>query len=101
MVVKNKAPKHMEIEIEVNTISEALEAATAGADIIMLDNMPLDEMKQVTQMLSGNVKLEASGGISLENVCDIAQIGVDYISVGAITHSAKALDLTLKFEPLR
>jgi nicotinate-nucleotide pyrophosphorylase (carboxylating) len=95
---KQKAPESTKIEIEVNTIAEAMEAAAAGADIVMLDNMPLDEMKQVVEMKSGQVKLEASGGINLDNVRAVAMTGVDFISIGAITHSAKALDFSLELE---
>ena len=95
---KQKAPESTKIEIEVNTIAEAMEAAAAGADIVMLDNMPPDEMKQVAEMTSGQVKLEASGGINLDNVHAVAMTGVDFISIGAITHSAKALDFSLELE---
>ena len=100
-LVKRKAPKHMEIEIEVNTITEALEVATAGVDIIMLDNMSISEMKQVKEMLSGDAKLEVSGGVNLENIYNVAEVGVEFISVGAITHSAKSLDFTLMLESLK
>ncbi|UCE97453.1 MAG: carboxylating nicotinate-nucleotide diphosphorylase [Dehalococcoidia bacterium] len=100
-MVKRKAPKYMEIEIEVNEFNEALEAATAGVDIIMLDNMSVSEMKQVAVMLSGDVRLEASGGVNLENVYEVAKAGVDFISVGSITHSAKSLDFTLVLKLLK
>jgi len=95
---KQKAPEGTKIEIEVNTIAEAMEATTAGADIVMLDNMPPDEMKQVVEMASGQVKLEASGGINPDNVHAVAMTGIDFISIGAITHSAKALDFSLELE---
>ncbi|MFH1663094.1 MAG: carboxylating nicotinate-nucleotide diphosphorylase [Chloroflexota bacterium] len=95
---KKKAPEGANIEIEVNTIAEAMEAAAAGVDIIMLDNMPPDEMKQVAKMTAGQVKLEASGGINLDNVHAVAKTGVDFISVGAITHSARAIDFSLELE---
>jgi len=95
---KQKAPGGTKIEIEVNTIAEAMEADAAGADIVMLDNMPPDEMKQVVKMTSGQVKLEASGGINPDNVHAVAMTGVDFISIGAITHSAKALDFSLELE---
>ena len=93
---KQNAPKGAKIEIEVNTIQEALETAQAGADIIMLDNMSPDEIKQVVELVPEQVKLEASGGIGLDNVRAMARAGVDFISVGAITHSAKALDFSLE-----
>jgi len=93
---KQNAPQGAKIEIEVNTIQEALETAQAGADIIMLDNMSPDEIKQVVELVPEQVKLEASGGIGLDNVRAMAMAGVDFISVGAITHSAKALDFSLE-----
>jgi len=96
---KKNASRGVKIEIEVNTVQEALEAAKAGADIVMLDNMSPDEMKRVVELAPEKVKLEASGGISLENVCTVAGTGVHFISVGAITHSAKALNFSLEIEP--
>lgn len=97
---KQNAPGGMKIEIEINTVPQALEAARAGVDVIMLDNMSLNEMKQVVELMPPPVKLEASGGINLDNVGDVAMSGVDFISVGAITHSARALDFSLELEPL-
>jgi len=96
---KQNAPKNVKIEIEVNTVPEALEAAKARADIIMLDNMSPDDMKRVVERVPEQVKLEASGGIGLDNVRTVAGTGVHFISVGAITHSAKALDFNLELEP--
>jgi nicotinate-nucleotide pyrophosphorylase (carboxylating) len=86
------------IEIEVDTVEEAVEAAQTGVDIILLDNMNLEDMKKVVELASGKVKLEASGGITLDNIKDVAMIGVDYISIGALTHSVKALDFSLEVE---
>lgn len=96
---KQDAPDGIRIEIEVNTFAEAMEAVAAGADIVMLDNMTPDEMKRIVEAKSGRVKLEASGGINLGNVHAVAMTGVDFISVGAITHSARALDFSLELEP--
>ncbi len=96
---KQNAPKNVKIEIEVNTVPEALEAAQARADIIKLDNMSPDDIKRVVERVPEQVKLEASGGIGLDNVCTVAGTGVHFISVGAITHSAKALDFSLELEP--
>lgn len=93
---RQNAPRGSTIEIEVNTITEALEAARAGADIIMLDNMTPDDLRQVSELVSTQAKLEASGGISLDNIKAFAAAGADYISIGAITHSARALDFSLK-----
>ena len=96
---KKNAPEGLKIEIEVNTIAEAIEAANAGADIVLLDNMSPDQIKRVVELMPAKVKTEASGGITLDNVRTVALAGVDTISVGAITHSAKALDFSLELEP--
>ena len=96
---KKNAPKGLKVEVEVTTIDEAKEAAEAGSDIIMLDNMSPDEMRQVVKSLKGKVKIEASGGINLSNVRQAALTGVDYISIGALTHSPKSLDISLEFDP--
>jgi len=96
---KQNAPQGITIEIEVTTAQEALEAANAGADIIMLDNMSPDEMRSVVDSLPRRVKTEASGNITLENVRAAAMSGVDIISIGALTHSPKALDLSIELEP--
>jgi len=96
---KQNAPQGLTVEVEVTTAQEALEAAEAGADIIMLDNMNSDEMSRVVSLLPNQVKTEASGGITLENVQAAAMTGVDIISIGALTHSPKALDISLELEP--
>jgi nicotinate-nucleotide pyrophosphorylase (carboxylating) len=95
---KQNTPQDQAVEVEVGTAEEALEAAEAGADIIMLDNVAPDEMHRVRGLIPGHIKLEASGGINLKNVRAAAQAGVDIISIGALTHSAKALDFSLEFE---
>ena len=96
---KQNAPTGAKVEVEATTIQEALDAAEAGADIIMLDNMSPDEMRQVVNSVPSQVKIEASGGITLDNVGAVAMTGVDFISVGALTHSTKALDISLELEP--
>jgi len=88
----------LKVEIEVGNIGEAVEALDAGADIVMLDNMAVGEMKKVVELARGRTVIEASGGITLDNVRQVAEAGVDLISIGAITHSAKALDLSLELE---
>ncbi len=88
------------VEIEVQNVNEAREALDASADIIMLDNMAVDDMRQVVKIAAGRALIEASGCINLDNVRSVAETGVDIISVGAITHSAKALDLSLDVEPI-
>lgn len=87
------------VEVEVQSVDEAREALDAGADVIMLDNMAVDDMRQVVKIAAGRALIEASGCINLDNVRSIAETGVDIISVGAITHSAKALDLSLDIKP--
>lgn len=96
---KQNAPQELKVEVEVKTVQEALDAADAGADIIMLDNMSPDEMRRVVSLLPSQVKTEASGGITLENIQAVAMSGVDVISIGALTHSSKALDISLELEP--
>jgi len=96
---KQNAPRGIKVEVEVNTIQEAREAVEGGADIIMLDNMSPDEMRQVVSLVPDYVKTEASGGITLDNVQAAAMAGVDFISIGALTHSVKALDISLELEP--
>ncbi len=92
-------PRKLTIEVEVNSVSEAVEAAAAGADVVMLDNMSVDEMRQAVSLLRGQARTEASGGITLSNVRTVAMTGVDIISIGALTHSSKALDISLELEP--
>jgi nicotinate-nucleotide pyrophosphorylase (carboxylating) len=75
-----------------------LQAANAGADIILLDNMSLAELRKAVKIVAGRALTEASGGVTLKTVAAIARTGVDYISVGAITHSARAVDIGLDFE---
>lgn len=96
---KKKAPLGIKVEVEVSTVPEALEAVAGGADIIMLDNMSPAEIRQVVSQIPDQIKTEASGGITRDNVSAVAQTGVDYISIGALTHSAPALDISLELEP--
>jgi nicotinate-nucleotide pyrophosphorylase (carboxylating) len=92
------APHMLRVEIEVARFEEAVEAVEAGADVILLDNMTPQEMGRCVTMIDGRALTEASGGITLENVRAIARSGVDIISSGALTHSAKALDISLEIE---
>lgn len=100
MVLKAKrnAPG-VEVEIEVTNRQETLEAIEGGADIIMLDNMDTEQMRAMVALIAGRAKIEASGGITLANVRQVAATGVDIISVGALTHSVKALDISIEIEP--
>jgi nicotinate-nucleotide pyrophosphorylase (carboxylating) len=96
---RERAPRAMKIEVEVESVKQAQEALSAGADIIMLDNMNVKDMRRVVELVQGRALLEASGGITLDNVRSVAEAGVDLISVGALTHSAKALDISVEVEP--
>jgi len=93
---RHKASPELKIEVEVKTPEEAIQAAEAGADIVMLDNMNLKDMRQAVRLIKGRALIEASGGITLESVRDVAETGVDLISIGALTHSPKALDISLE-----
>ncbi len=84
------------IEVEVQDLDELEEAIRAGADVVMLDNLSVEEVREAVRRAGGRVKLEVSGGIDLENVVAYASTGVDFISVGALTHSAPALDIALE-----
>ncbi len=95
---RENTPLTIPIEVEVESVAEAREAADAGADIILLDNMSIAEMKKAVKTAQGYSEIEASGGITLKNVAAVAKTGVDYISIGALTHSAKALDISLDIE---
>jgi nicotinate-nucleotide pyrophosphorylase (carboxylating) len=91
-------PPTLKIEVETSNLDEVREALSAGADIIMLDNMDLDTMSAAVRMVDGRAIVEASGNVTLERVQDIASCGVDFISSGAIIHSAKWSDLSLLFD---
>jgi len=99
-LARQEAPKGMRVQIEVTSVDEARQALEAGAGELLLDNMPLEDMRRVAEMAQGRAVLEASGGITLENVRRVAETGVDYISVGAVTHSARALDMSLEVQSL-
>ncbi|MCH7927110.1 MAG: carboxylating nicotinate-nucleotide diphosphorylase [Candidatus Dadabacteria bacterium] len=87
--------KNKEIEVETSNINQVREALKSGADIIMLDNMTPDKIKKAVKIIDSKAMTEASGGINLDNIGEYAKTGVDYISVGALTHSAKSLDIGL------
>ena len=89
--------KFIKIEIEVDTIEQLREAITTDADVIMLDNFNIERLREAVQLVAGSVALEASGGINLQTIRSVAETGVDFISVGAITHSAQALDIAIDF----
>ncbi|MCF8358040.1 MAG: carboxylating nicotinate-nucleotide diphosphorylase [Prolixibacteraceae bacterium] len=94
--IKPNIPTGMKIEVETTNIDEVSQAIHAGADIIMLDNMDNETMKKAVAMIGGRAKVEASGNMTLQRVREVAATGVDYISIGALTHSVKALDISQK-----
>lgn len=96
--VKSHAPHTLKVEIEVESVSEFLEAMNAKADIVMLDNMTLEDMKECVRLNHSNCTLEASGNMKLDRLHAVAGTGVDVISIGGLTHSVKALDISLRFE---
>lgn len=97
-LARSKTPRKVRIDIETTSPEDALAAAEAGADIVMLDNMNTDTMRKAVELINHKAIVEASGGVNLETVRAIAETGVDWISVGAITHSAPALDISLKLQ---
>ena len=96
MLAKAYAPFVRKIEIEVETLDQVKEAVEAGADIIMLDNMTPEVMKQAVELIDGRAQTECSGNITKENIQKIREIGVDFVSSGALTHSAPILDISMK-----
>jgi nicotinate-nucleotide pyrophosphorylase (carboxylating) len=94
---RQKFPK-LKVEVEADTLTQVAQAAEAGADIILLDNMTLAQLRQAVKIVRARARTEASGGVNLKTVRAIAGTGVDFISVGAITHSARAVDIGLDFE---
>ena len=95
-MAKEYAPFVRKIEIEVETLEQVKEAVAAGADIIMLDNMTLEMMKQAVALIDGKAQTECSGNVTKENIAKIRDIGVDFVSSGALTHSAPILDISMK-----
>lgn len=95
-MAKEYAPFVRKIEIEVENLDMVKEAVAAGADIIMLDNMSHDQMKEAVKIIDGKAQTECSGNVTKENIASLADIGVDFISSGALTHSSPILDVSLK-----
>ncbi len=98
-LVRQRAPHTLRIEVEVESLAGVEEALDSGADVILLDNMTNEQMKEAVQLAKGRVLLEASGGIGLDSIAAVAETGVDLVSVGALTHSARAADFTLEIVP--
>ena len=97
-LARQGAPHTLRIEIEVTTLDELAQALEAGTDVVLLDNMDVAAMRKAVALTAGRALLEASGGVTLESVAEIAATGVDLISVGALTHSAPALDISLELD---
>jgi nicotinate-nucleotide pyrophosphorylase (carboxylating) len=83
------------VEIEVDTVDDAVRAVEAGADLILLDNMPVEQLREAVEKVDGRARLEASGGLTLDSAREVALTGVDYLAVGALTHSAPVLDIAM------
>ena len=97
-ILRSKLGHMVKIEVETRNFQEVKEAVAAGADIIMLDNMTNEQMKECVEYIDGRAKTEASGNITLQNIADVAKTGVDIISLGALTHSVKAFDISMKMK---
>lgn len=95
-MAKEYAPFVRKVEVEVETLEQVKEAADAGADIIMLDNMDIDTMKKAIEIIDGRAQTECSGNVTKENIDRLTDIGVDFISSGALTHSAPIMDISMK-----
>jgi nicotinate-nucleotide pyrophosphorylase (carboxylating) len=96
--VRSKIKPGIQIEVETTTLAQVQEAVDAGADIIMLDNMDTETMKKGVELIAGRAKVEASGNMTLERLREVAATGVDFISIGALTHSVSALDISQRLE---
>lgn len=96
--LRNRVGHMCKIEVETRNLSEVKEALDVHADVIMLDNMDYDTMKQAVEMTNGAALLEASGNITLDNIAEVAKTGVDIISLGALTHSVKAFDISMRIK---
>jgi nicotinate-nucleotide pyrophosphorylase (carboxylating) len=94
------APSGATVEVECATLAEVSMALDAGVQRVLLDNMPVEDLRRAVELADGRAELEASGGITLETIRSVAETGVDYISIGALTHSAPALDVSLLLDPL-
>jgi nicotinate-nucleotide pyrophosphorylase (carboxylating) len=97
--VREQSPFMAKVEVECTNIDQVKEALAASADVIMLDNMNTEQMAEAVHVVAKRAAVEASGGINIETVRDVARTGVDFISVGALTHSAPALDFNMKIHP--
>lgn len=97
-LVKRNVPHYMKIEVEAATLRDVEEALEGGADIILLDNMDLETLREAVKLINGRAQIEVSGGINSDNIDQLAELAIDFVSVGAITHSAKSIDFSLTLE---
>ena len=95
--LRKKAGHMLQIEVETRTLEEVQEAVSCGVNVIMLDNMDCSTMAEAVKLVNGRAKLEASGNITLDNITEVAKTGIDIISLGALTHSIQAFDISMKF----
>jgi nicotinate-nucleotide pyrophosphorylase (carboxylating) len=99
-MARTRAARHeLPIEIEAQSLEQVDEALAAGADIILVDNLPIDQVREAVRRIARRAKVEISGGVTLERIPELASTGADYVSVGALTHSAPAADLSFELEP--
>ncbi|UCD66712.1 MAG: carboxylating nicotinate-nucleotide diphosphorylase [Deltaproteobacteria bacterium] len=98
--MREKIPHTMKIEVEASSLEQVRECITCSVDIIMLDNMDAAMMREAVKLAGGKALLEASGGINLDNIRQVAETGVDYISIGALTHSAPACDISMRLQSI-
>jgi nicotinate-nucleotide pyrophosphorylase (carboxylating) len=94
-----EADAEMPIEVEAQSLAQVDEALGAGADIILVDNLPIDQVREAVSRIRGRAKVELSGGVTLDRLPELAKTGADYVSIGALTHSAPAADLSFELEP--
>ena len=92
--IRKRIPMSIKIEVETTSIKQVKEALEAGADIIMLDNMSNETMTEAVGIIDGRAKVEASGNMTLERIAEVSKTGIDYISIGALTHSVNGLDIS-------
>ena len=90
----------LRLEIEAQSLDEFDQAVAAGADIVLVDNMTLDDVREAVRRAAGRTKIEISGGVTLERIPELASTGADFVSAGALTHSAAAVDISFEIEPL-
>ncbi len=94
---KERVAPGIKVEVEATCLVEVKEAVRSGVDMVMLDNMPIDKMKEVVSWVKGKVPLEVSGSVTIEKIKEIAALGIDFISVGSLTHSYKSVDISMEF----